>query len=95
MIDYRISPYLEQNEVAIPTIAIQYQVKPGDTIWGISQLYDVPHSDLAQWNKLNATSILTPGTQLVLHLPQAAKVTSQSSNASLLSELEKTLKQPH
>lgn len=95
MIDYRISPYLEQNEVTIPTIAIQYQVKPGDTIWGISQLYDVPHSDLAQWNKLNATSILTPGTQLILHLPQVTKAAPQVSNASLLSELEKTLKQPH
>lgn len=95
MIDYRISPYLEQNEVTIPTIAIQYQVKPGDTIWGISQLYDVPHSDLAQWNKLNATSILTPGTQLILHLPQVTKAVPQVSNASLLSELEKTLKQPH
>ncbi|CAM3860020.1 membrane-bound lytic murein transglycosylase D [Pseudoalteromonas mariniglutinosa NCIMB 1770] len=94
-IDYRISPYLEQNEMAIPTIAIHYQVKPGDTIWGISQLYDVPHSDLAQWNQLNASSILTPGTQLVLHLPQATKTAPQIHNEGLLSELEKTLKQPH
>ena len=94
-INYKISPYLEQTEIAIPTIAIQYQVKPGDTIWGISQLYDVPHSDLARWNKLSASSILTPGTQLVLHLPQATKAVSQLHDEGLLSELEKTLKQPH
>lgn len=94
-INYKISPYLEQTEIAIPTIAIQYQVKPGDTIWGISQLYDVPHSDLARWNKLSASSILTPGTQLVLHLPQATKAVSQLHDEGLLSELARTLKQPH
>lgn len=94
-IDYKISPYLEQTEVAIPTIAIEYQVKPGDTIWGISQLYDVPHKDLAQWNKLSASSVLKPGSLLVLHLPQATKPSSQLQNEGMLSGLEKTLKQPH
>ncbi|MCQ8879395.1 transglycosylase SLT domain-containing protein [Pseudoalteromonas shioyasakiensis] len=94
-IDYKISPYLEQTEVAIPTVAIEYQVKPGDTIWGISQLYDVPHKDLAQWNQLSASSILKPGSKLVLHLPQATKPISQLHNQGMLSGLEKTLKQPH
>lgn len=94
-IDYKISPYLEQTEVAIPTIAIEYLVKPGDTIWGISQLYGVPHKDLAQWNELSAASILKPGSLLVLHLPQATKPISHLHNEGILSGLEKTLKQPH
>jgi membrane-bound lytic murein transglycosylase D len=94
-IDYKISPYLEHTEVAIPTIAVEYQVKPGDTIWGISQLYDVPHKDLAQWNQLSASSILKPGALLVLHLPQAIKPTPQKRDEGMLSGLEKTLNKPH
>lgn len=94
-IDYKISPYLEQKEIAIPTIAVEYQVKPGDTIWAISQLYDVPHRDLAQWNKLTASSILKPGSVLVLHLPQAVIAKPKPHNEGMLSGLEKTLKQPH
>ena len=93
-IDYKISPYLEHTEVAIPTIAVEYQVKPGDTIWGISQLYDVPHKDLAQWNQLSASSILKPGTLLVLHLPQAIKPTPPKRGEGMLSGLEKTLNKP-
>lgn len=93
-IDYKISPYLEHTEIAIPTIAVEYQVKPGDTIWGISQLYDVPHKDLAQWNKLSASSILKPGALLVLHLPQATKPAPKINNEGMLSGLEKTLNKP-
>ena len=54
-IDYKISPYLEHQEVVIATLEIDYEVQPGDTLWSISQLYNVPHSDLAKWNKLSAT----------------------------------------
>lgn len=94
-IDYKISPYLDDTQVATATITVNYQVKPGDTIWDISQLYDVSHKDLAQWNKLSASSILKPGITLVLHLPQAIKPISQLQNDGLLLGLEKTLKQPH
>lgn len=78
IVDYKISPYLEPQEVVIPTIEIDYEVKQGDTLWSISQLYDVPHSDLAKWNKLSASSVLKPGKQLVLFIPQAEQPKSAS-----------------
>ncbi len=95
LVDYKISPYLEQNEPTIPTIAVDYQVKPGDSIWRISRLYDVPHKDVAMWNKLNATSVLKPGTILTLHLPQA-EPTKHNAPASetILSGIESSLKKP-
>jgi len=91
LIDYQISPYLEQKEIVVPTIAVNYQVKSGDSLWSISQLYDVPHKDLAKWNNMTASSILKPGTQLVLYLPQATPSHQHSDNESLLSELENSL----
>lgn len=60
----------------------------------ISQLYDVPHSDLAKWNKLSASSILKPGTQLVLFIPQAEKQKAAPIKKDLLLDLQKTLNQP-
>jgi membrane-bound lytic murein transglycosylase D len=94
-IDYKISPYLEpQEDIAIPTIEIDYTVKTGDSLWSISQLYDVPHSDLAKWNKLSASSILKPGSQLVLFIPQAEKPKAKPIKKDLLLDLQKTLNQP-
>ncbi|WP_372762924.1 LysM peptidoglycan-binding domain-containing protein [Pseudoalteromonas sp.] len=93
-VNYEISPYLAYQEVVIPSIAIDYQVKPGDTLWGISQLYDVAHSDLAKWNNLSASSVLQPGTQLTLYIPQAEEAIAPVVVKDLLSELQKTLNQP-
>ena len=94
-IDYKISPYLEpQEDIVIPTIEIDYTVKTGDSLWSISQLYDVPHSDLAKWNKLSASSILKPGSQLVLFIPQAEKPKAKPIKKDLLLDLQKTLNQP-
>ncbi len=95
LIDYNISPYLEQHEEVIATIAVDYLVKPGDSIWSISQLYDVPHKDVATWNKLSATSILKPGTILTLHLPQTKSVEPQTPNSeAMLSGIKSSLKKP-
>jgi len=95
MVDYNISPYLEQHEEVIATIAVDYLVKPGDSIWSISQLYDVPHKDVATWNKLSATSILKPGTILTLHLPQAKPAEPQvPASEAMLSGIESSLKKP-
>ena len=94
-IEYKISPYLEpQEDIVIPTIEIDYTVKTGDSLWSISQLYDVPHSDLAKWNKLSASSILKPGSQLVLFIPQAEKPKAKPIKKDLLLDLQKTLNQP-
>ncbi|MBQ4856560.1 transglycosylase SLT domain-containing protein [Pseudoalteromonas sp. MMG007] len=94
IVDYKISPYLEPKEVVIPTIEIDYEVKQGDTLWSISQLYDVPHSDLAKWNKLSASSVLKPGKQLILFIPQAEQPKSAPIKKNLLLDLQKTLNQP-
>ncbi|QLE07605.1 transglycosylase SLT domain-containing protein [Pseudoalteromonas shioyasakiensis] len=95
LVDYNISPYLEQHEETIATIAVDYLVKPGDSIWSISQLYDVPHKDIATWNKLSATSILRPGTILTLHLPQAKPAERQTpTSEAMLSIIEGSLKKP-
>jgi len=95
LVDYNISPYLEQHEETIATIAVDYLVKPGDSIWSISQLYDVPHKDIATWNKLSATSILRPGTILTLHLPQAKPAERQTpTSEAMLSRIEGSLKKP-
>ena len=93
-IDYQISPYLEPQEVVIPTLEIGYEVKQGDSLWSISQLYEVPHSDLAKWNNLSASSILKPGTQLTLFIPQAEKPKQPQQKQDLLQDLQKSLIQP-
>ncbi len=36
-----------------------HKVEPGDTLWAISQKYDVSISDLKQWNKLQ-TDVIFP-----------------------------------
>ena len=93
-INYKISPYLEQKEQIIPTIEVDYHVKPGDNLWNISQLYGVAHSDLARWNKLSASSVLKPGTQLVLFIPQAATPKTTPAKKDLLLDLQNTLNHP-
>jgi membrane-bound lytic murein transglycosylase D len=93
-IDYNISPYLETTEVIIPTVEVNYKVKKGDSLWTISRLYNVAHSDLAKWNKLTATSILKPGKELVLHIPQQVKQHQAPAQTNLLFDLQKTLNQP-
>ena len=95
IVDYNISPYLEQQEDVVSTVAVDYQVKPGDSIWSISQLFDVPHKDVAIWNKLSASSLLKPGTILTLHIPQAKPPAPQTSaSEAMLSGIESSLKKP-
>jgi membrane-bound lytic murein transglycosylase D len=93
-VDYKISPYIEYKKEVIPTLDIDYEVKPGDSLWRISQLYDVPHSDLAKWNNLSASSVLKPGTRLVLFIPQAKNAKAAPIKKDLLLDLQKTLNQP-
>lgn len=93
-INYKISPYLEQKASVTPTIEVDYHVKPGDNLWNISQLYGVAHSDLARWNKLSASSVLKPGTQLVLFIPQATTPKITSTKKDLLFDLQNTLNHP-
>ncbi|MBQ4832740.1 LysM peptidoglycan-binding domain-containing protein [Pseudoalteromonas sp. MMG010] len=93
-IDYNISPYLEPPEIIVPTVEINYQIKKGDSLWSISQQYNVPYSDLATWNKLTPSSVLTPGKILTVHIPQQPKPVQAATQENLLLDLQKVLNQP-
>jgi len=43
---------------------MRYQVKSGDSLWLIAKKYKVDSAELASYNKLSATSKLTPGQSL-------------------------------
>ncbi|MFZ5634631.1 MAG: L,D-transpeptidase family protein [Bacillota bacterium] len=44
----------------------QYVVKPGDTLWKISQIYGVPLDDIIRANNLADPDILIPGQVLII-----------------------------
>jgi membrane-bound lytic murein transglycosylase D len=43
-----------------------YQVRAGDTLWGISRQFDVNSDQIRDWNKLPRNPILRPGQRLTL-----------------------------
>jgi len=45
---------------------IVYQVRPGDTLWGISRQFDVDSDQIRGWNKLPHNPVLRPGQRLTL-----------------------------
>ncbi len=47
-----------------------YTVRRGDTLWEIARRYNVSLSDLTSWNNIRTSSILRPGQELIIHLPQ-------------------------
>ena len=46
-----------------------YQVRPGDTLWGISRQFDVDTDQIRSWNDLPQSHILHPGQKLTLMVP--------------------------
>lgn len=47
-----------------------YQVRPGDTLWGIGRRYDLKTADIMRWNRLSNSHVLRPGDRLTLLLSQ-------------------------
>lgn len=43
-----------------------YQVRPGDTLWGIGRRYDLKTGDIMRWNQLGRKHVLRPGDRLTL-----------------------------
>jgi membrane-bound lytic murein transglycosylase D len=43
---------------------VQYQVKTGDTLWGIARKFGVSHQDLQAWNDLKGNAHIRPGDSL-------------------------------
>jgi membrane-bound lytic murein transglycosylase D len=50
---------------------VQHQVRRGDTLSQIARRYNVKLADLTQWNEITERTILKPGQQLLIHLPQS------------------------
>ncbi|KAF7768733.1 membrane-bound lytic murein transglycosylase D [Pseudoalteromonas citrea] len=93
LVNYEISPYLVEKKRPKPaTIEHYHIVKTGDSLWDISQLYDVALKDLLTWNSLKTHSILNPGKTLVLHLPKPQQATKPQKTKQYLSELELLVK---
>ncbi len=43
-----------------------YQVRAGDTLWGIGRRYDLHTRDIMRWNQLSSKHVLRPGDRLTL-----------------------------
>ncbi|MFA5495242.1 MAG: LysM peptidoglycan-binding domain-containing protein [Porticoccaceae bacterium] len=47
--------------------ATRYQVKRGDSLWGIARQHNIKVDQLLAWNKLKKDAVLSPGQQLQIH----------------------------
>ncbi len=52
-----------------PVKKMVYQVRSGDTLWGIGRQFDVATREIRRWNNLTQNHILRPGQKLTLHVP--------------------------
>jgi membrane-bound lytic murein transglycosylase D len=50
----------------------EHIVQPGETLYGLSKLYNVPVMDLVNWNQLDLQVGIRPGQKLILEPEQAA-----------------------
>jgi len=56
--------------------SVNYKIRSGDSLWKISQKFNVSIAQVRQWNELNTKAILQPGQHLKLYID----VTEQHSN---------------
>jgi len=54
-----------------PLKKIVYQVRSGDTLWGIGRRYETTTEKILAWNNLPADHILRPGDRLTLMVPDS------------------------
>ncbi|MCK4620987.1 MAG: LysM peptidoglycan-binding domain-containing protein [Desulfuromonadales bacterium] len=52
-----------------PAKKVVYQVRPGDTLWGIGRQFEVETGMIRLWNHLSSGNILHPGQKLTLMVP--------------------------
>jgi len=55
-----------KKRISKRTRTTQYNVKKGDTIWGISRLFEVSTEDVKRWNKISSNEIF-PGDRLTIY----------------------------
>ncbi len=73
------------QQVAADTEAhrrIHYTVRHGDSLWSISDRFNVSLRKLANWNSISLKTILHPGQQLTLFVDNAGETAGDSSPAS-------------
>ena len=46
---------------------VQYRVKKGDTVWGISRKFEVSTSDVIRWNRLKPSARIQPGDKITIY----------------------------
>ncbi len=59
-------PVEEKIEVAEFSPDLVYNVKSGDTLWGIARMHKVSIADIQRWNNLGDPSSVKPGTKLTI-----------------------------
>ncbi len=74
------------TKVKKPTLAntITYTVKPGDTLWNISQRFSVSPKDLAAWNNMTLKSSLVAGKKISLKPTSRQQYASASASVRLI-----------
>lgn len=55
------------------TRKLVYQVRPGDTLWGIGRQFDVRTEQIRSWNDLDSNHLLLPGQKLTLLVSSAQR----------------------
>ncbi|MGP4059974.1 LysM peptidoglycan-binding domain-containing protein [Halobacillus sp. H74] len=67
--------------LATTVSAEEYKINKGDTLWSISQKYDVSVSDLKSWNDLNS-NLIYPSQSLTVNNETATTTTKSSNNST-------------
>jgi membrane-bound lytic murein transglycosylase D len=52
---------------AVRRDTVNYQVRPGDSLWGIAKRFGVTTDELQSWNKLAKNSQIRPGDRLKVY----------------------------
>ncbi len=56
-----------------PLKQVVYQVKSGDTLWGIGRSFAVQARQIRDWNNLTDSHVLMPGERLTLHVSSGSR----------------------
>jgi LysM repeat protein len=78
------SPTLSNIQKLTPEADGNYYhtVQSGETLSSIANVYDVPLSDLMNWNGLSASTVIFPGQKLLLRVTPPVTVTSTFAPAT-------------
>ncbi|CCQ11086.1 Membrane-bound lytic murein transglycosylase D precursor [Pseudoalteromonas luteoviolacea B = ATCC 29581] len=94
LVDYEISPFVVKREKPkVPLVEYQHTVSQGESLWSISQKYQVSLRNLTAWNKLGKRTLLKLGQVLTILRPQHHGEDNEINERDPLVDLELRLKQ--